>query len=62
MYKEISYGNFYNIPVPVYYKENDDNATLAELPTDTVPAIVIVNKQNDFHCRMLDSNGNWNKM
>lgn len=62
MYKEISYGNFYNIPVPVFYTENDDSTSLAALPTDTVPSIVIVNKANDFHCRMLDSNGNWNKM
>lgn len=62
MFLLISYGNHYNIPVPVFYEENDDNTTLAALPTDTVPAIVIVNKQDDFHCRMLDSNGNWNKM
>lgn len=62
MYKEISYGNFYNIPVPVFYVENDDNTTLAGLPTDTVPSIVIVNKTGDVHCRMLDSQGNWNKM
>lgn len=60
MITEISYGNFYNVPVPVYYIEDDSEA--ASLPTDTVPAIAIVNKANDYHCLMLDSAGNWNKI
>lgn len=60
MIKEISYGNFYNVPVKVYYIEDDTE--VASLPTDTVPAIAMVNKANDFHCLMLDSQGNWNKM
>lgn len=60
MVTEISRGNYYNIPVPVYYIESD--AETADLPTDTVPAIAIVNQSGNFHSLMLDSTGTWNAM
>lgn len=58
---EISAGNFYNVPIKVYYIEDDSETS--SIPQDApVGSMAIVNKANDFHILMLDSNGNWNSI
>lgn len=57
---EISAGSYYNVPIKVYYIEDDsETAIIQDAP---VGSMAIVNKANDFHILMLDSNGNWNSI
>ena len=59
--QEISYGNYYNVPIKVFYIESDQETS--DIP-ETAPAgsIAFVNEENNFHCLMKNMAGNWNIM
>ena len=57
----LQYGNHYNVPVPVWYIEDDDETD--DIPdTEPVGTIAEVNEANDFHFLMKNRAGNWNRM
>lgn len=60
MYK-IQDGNVYNVPVPTYYVESDDE--LSTIPANA-PAgtIVEVNELDNFHAVMKMNDGTWNQL
>lgn len=60
MYK-MQDGNVYNVPVPTYYVESDEE--IAEIP-DSAPAgtLVEVNEVGNFHVKMKMKNGQWNEL
>lgn len=60
MYKMLD-GNVYNISIPTYYVESDDE--IANIPANA-PAgtIVEVNESGNFHVKMKMEDGNWNEL
>lgn len=57
----LQYGNQYNVPVPVWYVESDDD--LANIP-DTEPAgtVAEVNETGNFHFSVKQVAGTWNNI
>ena len=54
-------GNSYNIPIPTYYIELEEELTT--IPNTAPPGtIVMLNKPNDFKVYMKDSDGNFNEL
>lgn len=57
----LQYGNQYNVPVPVWYIEDDSE-------TDNIPAtepagtIAEVNEADNFHFLMKNRAGTWNTL
>lgn len=59
--QEISFGNYYNVPIKVFYIESDSETS--NIPsTAPVGSIALVNESNNFHCLMKNEAGEWNVM
>lgn len=60
MYK-IQDGNVYNVQVPTYYVESDDELDLipASAPAGTIAEI---NESGNFHVKMKMEDGSWNEL
>ena len=58
---EISWGNQYNVPIKVYYIEDDTE--VSSIPADApVGSIALVNEAQNFHALMKNKAGNWNTL
>lgn len=59
--KKILDGNTYNVNLPTYYVESDDE--IANIPANVeAGAIVEVNEPGNFHVKMKLSDGTWNDL
>lgn len=57
--KKILDGNTYNVNLPTFYVESDDEINL--IPNNVeAGAIVEVNEPGNFHAKMKLSDGTWN--
>ena len=57
----IQYGNYYNVPIHLYYIEADSDAS--NIPAGApVGSMAYVNESSNFHVLMKDSSNNWNKI